>query len=765
MEFRRGRPLGNTRNITLLLMALWSSAVLGSLGFDVLQNDRAVEELARAEARGVFNKDLVYRRWAASHGGVYVPVTEETPPNPYLAHVTERDTVSPSGRKLTLMNPAYMTRQVHELSTEQYGLRGHITSLTPLRPENAPLDWEAAALMAFEDGADEHSEIAFEDGQQFLRLMRPMLTEEGCLACHAQQGYQVGDVRGGVSVSVPMAPYLRITTDQKRTEFLGHGAFWLLGLIGLGVGGGVLHRRQRARLQAEQALVHSEALYQDLFDSAPVPYFIVGSDGRIQAANRASGEFTGHTVAALLEMSILDLHADSSRADARRTFDVAGEGTAVFNQEIVYRTASGVDAIGLLSVAPIEDPSGAIVRSRAVVLDISEHKKLEGQLHVAQRMEAVGRLAGGVAHDFNNLLTVIFSYAGFLEQEFVDRPDALDDLQAIQKAAQKAAQLTSQLLAFSSRHVQRLEVLDLAAVVEDLHKLLRRVLGEDIDLCVEASADVSLIRGDCSQLEQIVMNLAVNARDAMPGGGRLTIETANTTLDDQYTSTHADIVPGDYVMMCVTDDGEGMDADTRSRIFEPFFTTKETGKGTGLGLATVYGIVNQSRGHIWVYSEPGHGTTFKIYWPRVLDACAETPTAPAQTRDLRGTETLLLVEDEAEVREAARRTLAAAGYEVLEAADAAGALEICEQRGHTIELLLTDVVMPRMSGPELASAFSEICPGARVVFMSGYTDKAIAHHGILPADTLLLGKPFSADALLAMVRGALDEGDTASSSG
>ncbi len=757
MGIHLDRFLESTTRVTLALVALWTLAVLGSMVMDLRQTDAAIEELARAEARGVFNKDLAYRRWAAQHGGVYVPATTDTPPNPHLAHVAERDIVSPSGRHLTLMNPAYMTREVHELSEVQYGLRGHITSLKPLRPENAPEDWERTALEAFEEGTLEYSEIGEYDGGSHLRLMRPMRTEAGCLKCHGDQRYVEGDIRGGVSVAVPMAPYEQIAAGQKKTEILGHGAFYLLGLVGLGVGGALIRRRRLDRQAAEVARARSEALYQDLFDSAPVPYFIVGADGRVEEANRASAEFTGHGADVLRGIPMLDLHDEGSRAAAQDAFEQVALGRAVINRQMTYRTAHGEEAVGLLSVAPIEDGVGQVVRSRAVVLDITEHKKLQNQLHVAQRLEAIGRLAGGVAHDFNNLLTVILSYAGFLEIQLADDPKSCEDVRMISEAADRAARLTSQLLTFSSRHAQRLEVLAPGEIVADLHKLLTRVLGEDIDLDVSTPDDVGHVRGDRSQLEQIVMNLAVNARDAMPGGGKLTIELANADLDDRFTESHTDVEPGEYVLISVTDSGEGMDAETRSKIFEPFFTTKAVGKGTGLGLATVYGIVKQSQGHVWVYSEVGHGTTFKVFLPRVADSPSRPECARVSVEDLGGTETILLAEDENAVREATRRTLAGAGYTVIEAEDGDVAREICARGDRVIHLLLTDVVMPGSSGAAVAATFQETNPGRPAVFMSGYTDKAIAQHGELPAGTRLLDKPFAAATLLRLVREALDE--------
>jgi two-component system, cell cycle sensor histidine kinase and response regulator CckA len=370
-------------------------------------------------------------------------------------------------------------------------------------------------------------------------------------------------------------------------------------------------------------------------------------------------------------------------------------------------------------------------------------------------MEAVGRLAGGIAHDFNNLLMVIQGYAELL----IDRSKPGDafrrNAEQIQEASQRAASLTRQLLAFSRKQMLAPSVLNIQGVVADMEKILRRLIGEDIELVSVNAADLWRIKADRSQIEQVILNLAVNARDAMPRGGKLTIETANVEFDNSQARLPVVLTPGRYVMLAVTDNGCGMDSETQAHIFEPFFTTKEKGKGTGLGLATVYGIVKQSGGYIWVYSEPGQGTTFKVYLPRVEEGLTAQEVREVSQNIPRGTETILLVEDEQGVRDLAREYLEISGYKVLVAENGEAAVKAASEHKGAIDLIMTDVVMPGLSGRELTNRIEAIRPGIRIMYMSGYTDQAIVHHGILGPDIVLLQKPFTLNALAHKLREAL----------
>jgi PAS domain S-box-containing protein len=509
------------------------------------------------------------------------------------------------------------------------------------------------------------------------------------------------------------------------------------------------------RKRMEQQLREREEYFRSLIEQAMDIIAVLDASGAIRYASPSVSQLLGYAPEELVGRQMLDLvHAD----DAEATLKVFAEGVATRKGgrllEVRFRHKDGtfriLEAVGRYL---LDDPvvHGVVINAR----DVTERRSLERQLLQAQKMEAVGRLAGGVAHDFNNVLTAIFGYVGLLLDGLPTLSPLRPDLEDIRKAAEHAAGLTHQLLAFSRKQVLELRVLDLNELMTDMDSLLRRLLGEDIEVVTKLDATLGAVRADAGQLEQVVVNLAVNSRDAMPEGGRLTIETRNAELDDSYVREHVPVQPGSYVMLALSDTGTGMSAETLSHLFEPFFTTKEPGKGTGLGLATVYGIVKQIGGYVWCYSELGHGTTFKVYLPRV-DAPVDHVPVRAAARPTHGSETVLVVEDEPALRALTRRVLEKHGYTVLEASTADAASRLARDHARPIHLLLADVVLPGASGPALADELLAQRADLKVLFMSGYTEDAIGHRGVLAPNTRFINKPFSAEALAAKVREVLD---------
>jgi PAS domain S-box-containing protein len=772
-----------------VIAAIWSLLIAYSLLWDHRQHQEEALLLGKMQGQAFFEKDILYRRWASRHGGVYVPVTAATQPNPYLAHIPERDLVTPSGKQLTLVNPAYMTRQVFEIAQEYKGTgRGHITSLKPIREANIPDAWEQAALQSFEHGVTETGNIEQIDGKPYYRYMKAMKTDRPCLKCHAAQGYHEGDVRGGLSVSVSMAPVYAMMAKEMRGVYLNHSIIWLLGLGMIGLGTRKLDRittrlyektveleleveeRQVAqetlqeqtvileeeiaeRRQVEETVRISEEKFAKAFDNAPIMMTISRiEDGVYLDVNRKFSELSGFTRDEVLGSSSVDLgwktpeQQQQLLAELRRGGSISG-----IELKLIAKGGKHITCIYYGESISV-DGSQCLL---SLLHNVTEHRLIEDQLRQSQKMEAIGQLAGGVAHDFNNILTVIMGYSTMLQQDQELGQEQREEVEQIISSAQKAAQLTRGLLTFSRKEAMELRLVNLNDVINHVQKFLIRIIGEDIQLKVTTNGKI-LVYADVGQIEQVLINLATNARDAMEKGGLLYIETGVHDIDDKYAAANDGATAGRYACISVSDTGKGMDEGACKKVFEPFYTTKEVGKGTGLGMAIVYGIIKQHHGMINVYSEPGYGTNFKIYLP-VSEAEQALQVPQLETAvPQRGTETILVAEDEVAVRTLLKSILTSNGYTVILAENGQEAVDQFSAHRDTIKLILMDMIMPVKNGQEALGEITRDQPDIKAFYLSGYTADFIRSRGVNNEGIELITKPFQHLELLQKVRNMLD---------
>lgn len=770
-----GYHIDRIKSYTWYVMSAWSLLLLASALFTIYEHKDTLANVALAEARAAIGRDILYRRWGAAHGGVYAPVTDKTTPNPYLSHLPERDISTPSGRKLTLINPAYMTRQVYELARESETFlgTGHLTSLKPIRPENVPDPWERSALESFEKGAREASEMVTIDNQPHMRLMRAFVTEQACLKCHAAQGYKEGDIRGGLSVTLPVQPLFDATRTQLFGRLATQGFIWILGLGMTALGSRQLTRTARAQKQAETELQEQALrLEEEISDRQATQESLQESEAKLLEQNyelQATeemlrvqlGEYErsqtqmkqlNSNLQAIFDVSplpiIISTYTDGIVREISQTFcnsfgycreDIIGKTgldlglwSDISERHIFVRA---IDEQHSISGYPgeIRNLNGEVRNIRMygtkidfrnepclliVIMDVTEQKRTEDELRQAQKMDVVGQLAGGVAHDFNNMLTAIIGSAEMMERHVKDDPTVAKLLTTIQEAAGRSADLTGQLLAFSRKGSTRTIQVWMNKTVQSVIGLLERTIDKNIRLETRLIADHDLVIGDPAQLQNALLNLGINARDAMPNGGTITFATATVYLDSGYCgSHHFHVQPGSYVEISVSDTGMGIKKDVIDHIFEPFFTTKGIGKGTGLGLAAVYGTVKEHHGSINVYSEQGMGTVFKIYLP-----LADEQKSPETLENLpqRGTGGILLVDDEMLIREMGQALLEDHGYQVFLAENGKQALEIYENERANIQLVILDVVMPVMGGKETLQRLLESYPTVKVLMSSGF---------------------------------------------
>lgn len=798
------------RSYAWYVTAAWTLLLLTSAVLTINGHKETLTKLALTEARAAIGRDFLYRHWGLSHGGVYAPVTEKNPPNPYLSHFYERDISTPSGRKLTLINPDYMTRQVYELAKETGIIigTGRLTSLNPIRSENAPDLWEKKVFDSFEEGTREASEMVLINGQPFMRLMRALITERSCLKCHAVQGYKEGDVRGGISVTLPAQPLIDATRKQITGSLAAHGLIWLLGLSMTGLGSRQLIRsamtqkqveielqEQALRLEEEIAdrqatqdslqesdvklqeqnyelqateemlrvqlgeyeisqmlLKESNSNLQVIFDVSPLPIIISSYDnGIVRDINRTFCDAFGYKRNDAIGMTGFDLGIWNDISERQIFIRAMDKQRGVSDYPVEIRNARGeVRSIRMYS-NPIEFKGERCLL--VVFMDVTDQKQTEDELRQAQKMDVVGQLAGGVAHDFNNMLTAIIGSAEMMERYVKDNPAQAKLLGTIQEAAGRSADLTGQLLAFSRKGSTMTVQLWINKTILSVIGLLERTIDKNIRIETRLTAVHDMVIGDPTQLQNALLNLGINARDAMPDGGTITYSTATVLLDSTYCGSHGShIHPGHYVEISVSDTGTGIKKEIIEHIFEPFFTTKEIGKGTGLGLAAVYGSVKEHQGSINVYSETGLGTVFKLYLPLAGEQIStDIPLEKVHC----GSGGILLVDDERLIREMGQALLEEHGYLVYLAENGAQALEVYEREREHIAVVILDVVMPVMGGKEALQRLTAAYPDVKVLISSGFHQDETNDSFIKLGAIGFIQKPYRTRELFKVVDGAM----------
>ncbi|NTW86341.1 MAG: DUF3365 domain-containing protein [Holophagaceae bacterium] len=728
----RGAPKAPGARTFLVLVSVWTLVAAGILGLILYSSAREDRVIALNRAMDSYQKDLVYRRWAALRGGVYVPADVITPPNPYLKDHLRRDVTTTVGSKLTLVNPAYLTRMVHELGDEHLGHTSHITSLNPIRPENAADPWEQKALQAFEGGARDYSEVRQENGRPVLRYMGAFLVETSCLRCHAEQGYKVGDVRGGISVTVPVGLPIAAGLTHKRVSILTVLAFWIMGGLGIFLWVRRLASTSRKQEDLIQDLELSSLRFRLLFESSPAP-MLINSGGRLLLANASAArmleadrpeDLIGLEVSEIIRPDYRPIVAERLHASAR-------DGAPTPPVEEALLTLKGREVWVEVQTVPIELPGGRATLVFALDLsqqrrDEAERRKLEAEVQHSQRLDSLGSLAGGIAHDMNNVLAAVMGMASLLQLKHESDLPLAKSLLTIEHAATRGRNLVKGLTDFARKGLHEPAVMDLNALVRKELDLLIRTSRQRFVFEVQLEKDLPPIMGEATTLGSAFMNLCVNAFDAMPRGGTLWIRTY--------------ILEG-RVMLQVKDTGEGIPQDILPRVTEPFFTTKAAGRGTGLGLAMVYGTAKAHGGTLDILSKIGEGTCITLGFPSIALDAAEKATALPSKPSPRLSLQILLVDDDDLIRSTLPPMLEQLGHIV---DTASSGLEALRRLGGGLEadLVILDHHMPGLSGAETLPRILQLRPGARIILATGFLDTDLK---ILLADfpaVLTLPKPF-----------------------
>lgn len=734
---------------------VWTLFLASSLFNNLEEHRQSVLSFAKSEADVLIKHMKAARDWNASHGGLYAETSERTPPNPHLIGlVKERNIETASGRKLTLVNPAYMTRLINDYFNETDKRIAHITSLNPIRPENVADEWEKRALIAFERGTTEVSEITELNGKPYMRLMRPLVTKTSCLKCHAAQGYKVGDIRGGITASVPFVQHAAYLEKLNRDDAITYAGIWVLGLLGIFFGYKRLSKGEQDLQQAEED-IH---ILSSSVEQASEGILITDREGIIKYANPAFTRLSGYSKAEVVgkrpSLFKSDLH--DSRYYEKMWADISSGKP--WQDRIVNLKKDGSSYPAMLSIAPIKNREGEITHYVGSQQDLREYEHLEEQFHQAQKMEAIGTLVGGIAHDFNNTLAGITGNLYLAKKSISDSPKTVQRLETIEALSYGTAAMIQQLLAFVRKDVKTFHPLTISSFIKETVKMHRVSIPENIRLICNVRDTDAQVKGDINQLQQVIMNLLNNARDAVEASEdpTITIELNVFEADSRFLNKHPDLTSGSFATISVSDNGCGIKQGNIEHIFDPFFSTKDVGKGTGLGLSMAIGAIHSHNGVIEVDTKVGCGTTMKIYLPLIHADDEKAEVVFDQDVVLGNGETILLVDDESTVVETGKAVLKSLGYKVMSASDGLEATATYREHQDRIDLLLMDVVMPNMSGVAAAEEIRKISPQAKIIFVTGYDRTSTLNGANSIAHEVVIAKPYTTSEISRLIRKILE---------
>ena len=733
----------------------WSLLLNGSLCLYIKHEWQSVEFIGKKIGLTAVNKDYVYELWNAHNGGVYVPVNDKNQPNPYLNGFTDRDIVTPGGKRLTLINPAHMTRQAYQLEQEIYGIGGHTTSLDAVRPENTPDDWEREALLSFTRGEKDASELIKKGNKTFMRVMMSAITQESCLQCHMRKGDQVGGIRGGISITFPIDGIVELFQSQFKTNALYHLLIYLIGTIGLVLFYVQTSKQMKKRVAIEKQLRRQTEEWQNTFDAIPDIITLQDSEMRIIRANRATYDFFQATPEQLIGSTCYSLFREETTAcpgcpGIRSVVDGYQHCSTVEHkfQENFFHICS----------APVLDEQGEFQYIVYIARDITDKKKLEEELFQARKMEAIGTLAGGIAHDFNNILAAILGYTEIIQLSLPEESPLENDLNQIILAGNRASDLIKQILTFSRKKKQQKEELRINRTVQEAVKMMRSSLPTTIDIREDINGQCGVVLADPTNIHQIILNLFTNAFHAIGNKlGILQLSLQPVVLSPERVADKPEIKPGSFVELTVQDSGQGMDEITMNRIFDPYFTTKEQGAGTGLGLAVIHGIVEDCNGFIEVESVTGQGTAFHVYLPTMNREQGEQPEEAPRTSLPGGNERILFVDDEVNITRISHSLLSNLGYKVTVETQSLKALEKIRKDPDAFDLLITDHTMPGLTGGDLARSVLQLRPDLPIILCTGYTAAFSEQEARQVGIKKYVIKPLSTREFAEIVREVFDE--------